>query len=463
MKPGIRTVTLLLATALALTGTGSASGAPADSGALDGLWRTDGYGTLVAIDHGGHRLRTYETTALGCLPGATDATGTGSGRFRQPGEPDLTVRPDGPGRARLAFDDDAGHRTLLRTRSAPKDCAGRPDHDPRHIFDVFWQTFAENYPFFAARKTDWTAVRDRFRPQVTAKTTEDQLFAILRQMIEPLRDGHTYLDAGPGRRFSGHRADTELPTPASIARIDRAVAESVGVPLRRWARGALSYADLPDGTGYLRITRFTGYADKGGFPADMAELDRALDEILTPARTSGPRALRGLILDLRFNGGGSDRLALRVAQRLTDRPYTAYAKRARNDPRDPRRFTIPEPIHVTPRPGPRFTGPLAVLTGRLTISAGETFTQALMSRAPAPVRIGENTQGLFSDILDRHLPNGWTFGLPNEEYLTPATHRTYDITGIPPHIAVPVFTDEEFAHHHDSALAQARKLLRSTP
>jgi len=43
---------------------------------------------------------------------------------------------------------------------------------------------------------------------------------------------------------------------------------------------------------------------------------------------------------------------------------------------------------------------------------------ALMGRAPHVTQIGLNTQGVFSDVLGRRLPNGWRFGLPNEVYLT---------------------------------------------
>lgn len=64
----------------------------------------------------------------------------------------------------------------------------------------------------------------------------------------------------------------------------------------------------------------------------------------------------------------------------------------------------------------------------------------MLNRSPRPVLVGDDTQGVFSDILDRQLPNGWTFGLPNEEYLTPSG-RTYDtIAGIPPDVRVPTFT-----------------------
>jgi len=74
-------------------------------------------------------------------------------------------------------------------------------------------------------------------------------------------------------------------------------------------------------------------------------------------------------------------------------------------------------------------------------------------------RIGENTQGVFSDVLDRRLPNGWTFGLPNEVYRTPEG-RTFDGTGIPPDIAVPVFADADVAAGKDPGMAMAVSLLR---
>ncbi len=32
--------------------------------------------------------------------------------------------------------------------------------------------------------------------------------------------------------------------------------------------------------------------------------------------------------------------------------------------------------------------------------------------------IGENTQGVFSEVLVRKLPNGWEIGLPNQIFRT---------------------------------------------
>ncbi|MCK7623243.1 S41 family peptidase [Streptomyces sp. RS10V-4] len=467
-RPALAAAALAAATALTACGApppalAAAAAARAAVPSLDGVWRSDGYGTLVVIR--GRTLRTYETTAVSCLPGAVTGVRDGAPgpdgtlRFTVPDSAPLTVAPAGPGRATTAFADNAGHHTLLRTGPLPRRCGTPPPRDPRAVFDVFWQTYAENYPFFRAKGIDWNAVRARYRPRITARTTDAELFAVLRAMIEPLHDAHTRVVAGPDRWFAGKRPGTVLPTPAFTARVDAALAAGLGphTVLRQWARGRLAYADLPGRIGYFRVTQFSGYTEHGGFAGDTAELDRALDAVFTTARTQGPRALRGLIVDLRLNGGGSDALGLRIAARLTGRPYLAYRKRARNDPGDPGAFTRPEPVTVRPYRGPVHTGPVTVLTGRLTVSAGETFTQALMGRSPAPVRIGENTQGVFSDVLGRALPNGWSFGLPNEEFLT-AGGRTFDGPGIPPDVRTPVFTDADLAARRDSALARARRL-----
>lgn len=61
-------------------------------------------------------------------------------------------------------------------------------------------------------------------------------------------------------------------------------------------------------------------------------------------------------------------------------------------------------------------------------------------------------------MLSRRLPNGWTFGLPNAVYLT-SDSKTFDVTGIPPDIRIPVFTDADIAQRKDPALETAKRVL----
>ncbi|MFI1768293.1 S41 family peptidase [Streptomyces sp. NPDC020800] len=450
--------TVVAALTLAAAAVPAAGAAEPDPPGTDGVWRTDGYGTVLTV--GGGVLQEYQATSVGCLKGDTSPQ-TGPGTFLTTDGTLLTVRT-GHDRdhATLAADSSVGHRKLRRIAALPSACTrGLPD-DPRTSFDVFWQTFEENYPFFAAKGIDWHAVRDRYRPQVHKNTTGKELFTIFSRMVRPLYDAHVVVQNGDSR-FYEVRPGTEVPTEELDARVKKfIVARDLKNASHRqdFAAGRITYADLPGNRGYLRISGFGGYAGKDApYSAEQAELDRALDTVLTTERVE---RLKGLIIDLRINGGGADTLGIRIARRLTDTPYPAYAKRVRNDPADPARHTRPEPVAVTPADAPRYTGAVAVLTGGSTVSAGETFTQALMDRPGRTVRIGRSTQGVFSDVMVRRLPDGMVFALPNEEFLT-RTGRTFDGTGIPPHIAEPVFTKEEFAKGRDSAFDRAVNILGS--
>ena len=83
---------------------------------------------------------------------------------------------------------------------------------------------------------------------------------------------------------------------------------------------------------------------------------------------------------------------------------------------------------------------------------------ALLGRDPHVIRVGANTQGVFSDELARTLPNGWTFGLSNETYLT-KDGKAFEGTGVPPDFEVPIFPKEDLVNDRDSAIDKALELL----
>lgn len=104
--------------------------------------------------------------------------------------------------------------------------------------------------------------------------TNDGLIATVR----PRRHGKAWLSFDG---MLGTRELTRLPgDPALRQRIAEVADQNPGVPkqdIHHWAGGAISYADLPNALGYLRITGFTGYTEDNTFAAGKAELDRALD------------------------------------------------------------------------------------------------------------------------------------------------------------------------------------------
>lgn len=420
---------------------------------LEGPWLADGYGLFFELDTTG--LRVYELTSVSCTYSQTrppDATHSSNSTLAFSSDKAITTlsRTGDPNTLRLHMDWAASDMILHRADKLPEMCSRKPANSPQENYAIFWQTFAEQYPFFALRKVDWRAVDRQFRPRVTATTSPADLFEILRQMIEPLEDTHTGIDAKDikkefegWRTDTGHRSDADWSKAASIIE-----SKYVQGSLHPYCKGRVQFGMLRNATGYLRVTTFYDYAD-GGYSAQLQCLQRSLTSILQGVK------LNGLVIDARLNHGGDDPLGVEIASRLTDKKYLAYTKAARNNSSldAPLHFTEQQAVWVVPaRPG--FTGKVALLIGPDTVSAGETFTMALMGREPHIVRIGLNTQGVFSDVMQRSLPNGWQFGLPNEVYYT-ADGTAFDAVGVPPDIRVPFFSPEDLTASRDAALEEA--------
>jgi hypothetical protein len=176
---------------------------------LEGLWLADGYGMLIEFD--GDDLRSYEITTLSCMSSAkaTRKTEIGSADEAVFAGDGATIRvfPGASQDTRWLHENGAFSNILLRrTSSRPEPC-GQPLADtPLTNYQVFWETFTEQYPFFALRQVDWLEVDKKFRPQVTLGTNPEELFRILSDMIEPMHDAHTFINAKSiQKRFRGFR------------------------------------------------------------------------------------------------------------------------------------------------------------------------------------------------------------------------------------------------------------------
>ena len=442
------------------------AGATPQAPSLEGVWRTQGYGYVIEIK--GTTLKAFEVTATTCVPGYTAqreaiAIAGREATFKTEDGSVFFIRDGGRSDHKLLHNEGSASDVRIdRLPRLPAVCDHPTANTPADNFEVFARTWAEHYILFDMKKTDWAKVVDASRSKITSDTTASELFDILEGMIRPFNDTHTFIGAPElKRRFQTLRPGTDRAVrgsftefrskamPALLAVTDRAY---VRTPLRNWCNDQIQYGHLDDATGYLRILSFSGYSKAGGFAAGLEALEGALDEIF-----SDP-TLKALVIDVRINFGGADPYGLAIASRLATREYLAYTKAARADPVDRNKWTPGDPSRMCPSSRPGFRGPVVELIGPLTISAGETFTQALMGRTPHVTRVGENTQGVFSDVLVRRLPNGWRFGLPNEVFRSPEG-ITFDGTGIPPNIAVPVFTDEDVAAGKDPALAKALQVL----
>ncbi len=449
----------------AACGTPKPTAAPAPTG-LAGVWQSDGYG-FVFESTGSDSLQAYEVTQTTCLPSfkaaRQAATPPGAESAYQTDGQVLTVTGVDSTQKRLKSDGAASYMTIRRIARRPAVCDQPTPDTPAGNFEVFAQTWAEHYILFDQKGADWQAIVAAARTRIGPETTPTQLFEIMSDMIARFDDAHTFINADSiKRQFHRFRAGTDRVVKSGISNFRTkdlpgilAVTDKrlIG-QLRKWCNDQVQYGHLDDSTGYLRFLSESGYTKDGDFAAGLVALEAALDTVF-----SDPK-LRGLVIDVRINFGGADPYGLALASRLATSEYVAYAKEARIDPVDRNKWTPGQPSTVRPSSRPSFKGPVVELIGPLTISAGETTTQALMGRIPKVLRLGENTQGVFSDVLGRRLPNGWSFGLPNEVFRA-ANGSTFDGPGIPPDIAAPVFADSDLKAGRDPGLARAVALLHA--
>ena len=309
---------------------------------------------------------------------------------------------------------------------------------PEACFETLWQNFHHRYALFEAKGVDWDVLYRVYRPQVTASTTDEELFSVLAGMMGHLNDNHVVLQAPSlGREFSAGLVGTLL--------ADMGLAGAMRYLTRRplptsyfqgealsAAGGVFQYGWVDEGIGYFHF---------GGF-RDAAASAAAVDEILAALE-----GMHALIIDVRHNRGGDDRVGKAIADRFADtrRLYMTTAKRTGPGPED---FASPRYWHVDPEGVPQtFTGPIILLQNRLSMSAAENFALA-MRVLPHATLVGDFSSGCFADKAWTDLPNGWRFSLSWNLFLDYAG-RCWEGIGVPPDIMVrghepPVDTDEAF-------------------
>jgi hypothetical protein len=453
---------------------------PAPGAGCSGLWRSRGYGWVLALDPSGYRLQHVTDASL------VEGESGSAAEFRRAFDrlaleaPDVLALHQAGDITRYRFDRCPGLPAL------PTYARAVPVADPCANFATLASLFDEHYAFFDLHGVDWAAVCGRERAAAARAASGDQLFEVFQRMLEPLDDGHVTL-AAPGlfhqRRRNGDlraamqatfgtpdgRVSASATRDAIASRVDSTLLAAQGRrgPLRQAGNGALSWCELDREVGYLNVLRLFGFARDAAacraddlphgraevaafLQRDLRALDAALDEALQDLASC-----RGLLLDLRFNGGGFDRLGLALAARFADRPCAAFSKRARHGAGHTAGQTL------TVEPGRRrFTGPVVALTSPLCVSAGEVLALALRA-LPDVTLLGQPTAGMLSDNLHKPLPNGWAVSLSNEIY-TSHDGFAFEGTGVPPDVPAVAMDAARFVPSLQSALDAGVGLVQRT-
>ncbi len=420
---------LWVAVAIALALSGCASLGRSDP-ALEGSWLSAETGYLVDIR--GSSVRLYDTAPSGLVlffGGRLEGDGA---RLTGPiGMPAIDARLELEG-GRLSIIHSGTQRfSFERLGTEARDAIGlAPARDPAAGFEALAAGFSEHYAFFGERDVDWASRVEAFRPRAAGTASDREVFALLSELLSPLDDAHINLYGPSGAAFKPARPIPWLGS--SQLFVDAVKASYLDGPPRKAAGGRVAYGRLKAGPAYLCLLGMEGYAT-GGFEAESVALEAALDEALASA-LGAP----GLILDLRFNGGGHDAHALAVAARFARERTLAYTRAARlgDGWAEEERFYV-EPAAGSPVTGrPSWDGPLVVLASEATTSAAEVLALCLKA-LPGTVIVGEPTRGAFSDMLFKRLPNGWVYTLSYQAYRA-ADGALYEALGVPPDVAAPM-------------------------
>jgi hypothetical protein len=257
--------------------------------------------------------------------------------------------------------------------------------DPFELVDELWTTVHQHYPYFEFKGIDWLAAREAIEPRLSADMSEDSLFAVMSDLLYVLEDGHVNLEAG----FNYTRNwNWYLDYPANYN------AEFV---LRHYlgndfiATGPFRYVILDGNIGYLQYRSF-------GSDISTTHLNIALDYL---------QDTKGLILDIRGNGGGDTdnikQLMERFIREKTEVGYLSF----KNGPA-PEDFTDPVTVTFEPFDGQQYLKPIALLTNRACYSAATIFA-GFMGELDRVTLIGDQTGGGGGYPVSYELSNGWRF------------------------------------------------------
>ena len=368
---------------------------------------------------------------------------------------------------------------LEKRESLPAICAEEnliDDESPVTVFNHFAETYAEYYAFFEERGVDWHSRVADAQQNVSNDMSDEELFNVLAGLLQPLDDGHVQLegngslyrpatDRGANSIIEEAFANQDEYTDIQAFANDVSVQywENLGSYLDedsiRFFDGAipdrLIWATMGDGSiGYLYIASMAFLSDEvGGLnqSANVATITELMPQVMADLENT-----QALIIDVRNNIGGHDDVSQVIASHFVAETTLAASRFARTASGNSETVEAwIEPADETP-----YLNPVAVITGVETASAAETFTMTLKS-LPHVTQVGENTNGIFSDVLEKTLPNGWEIWLANEVYLD-SNGVNHEVTGLTPDMEADVFSLEGIEDGRNIAIDAALEVFGIT-
>ena len=327
---------------------------------------------------------------------------------------------------------------------------------PVKNFETLWKKFDDHYAFFDQKNFTWEDLHKKYRNQIRENTCNDSLFVVCSRMLGELKDGHVTLskrdkhfNAGKLNNFysefskKGSINNLIQITDSNLAKLGFTNAIKIYQNNAQDYRSLIEISNSPN-YGYIRINAMEGLSRK--------KLRRVLKLAVEHFRSS-----KGVIIDVRFNGGGKDTYSYKIAGSFTDKKRIGHYKCTRktsghND------FTKLETWYLKPKGARQITTSIIILTSNASASATDVFVLA-MRQLPYVTIIGDNTFGVFSDMYESKLQNGWEFSLSHQKYFS-ADMKCFEGIGVTPDIQL-LNSTNDIKQNRDPLIFKAIEVLNN--
>lgn len=299
------------------------------------------------------------------------------------------------------------------------------------VFDKVWEAFDREYAMFVVKPdVDWAKLRDEFRPRAADAGDNFEVAEVLGEMLVHLKDLHVFVRVDS---FDVPGFNRRRPLNANRKSLPLKVGNVTTVS------GELSWCVTADRIGFIAIDRLT----------DPKLPQQFLEVLERMAET------RGIIIDLRYNGGGAEPLAQEIAGSFLDRPRVYAQSQYREGPLHGD-LGRPKKSLCRPKDPWHYVGPVIVLQGQRTMSSAESFV-LMLAQCPQVTTMGDRTAGSSGNPRLLDAGEGIVVNLPRWNPLD-AEGKPFDGVGILPKVAIDA-ADDAFQKGGDPVLDAAVKRL----
>lgn len=277
-----------------------------------------------------------------------------------------------------------------------------PGTTPIEIFDQVWTFADQEYSFFELKGVDWDAARDTYRPQVRSDMSDQELFDLLADMLYELQDGHVNLvsDFDRSRYWQWYLME---PPNYDYSVLERDYFQGQEQYVGPFIVHEFRDVGAPDSeaVGYVHYRSF-------GSTVGTQDMNYIIDKFSD---------YKGIIFDVRNNGGGATANVLNIANRFTDTAVSVAAEREKMGPGHDEFGPLYQIVLSPPEDATTYTKPVFVLTNRGCYSATNMFVAYVQPLEHVTI-LGRPTGGGGGTPAFTLLSNGWQLRVSSTQRFT---------------------------------------------